>query len=211
MIEKLQEDLQKAFKMMSHNWSKQTDNADSLTNFIYKIESLDKLLEYVKNDSEVDLNYALHRWYNFMTSIACENIFIENGCKKETDSNNKYIDFYFKGIPYDLKLTVYPKKFNSDLSLKTREGKNELINWLYNNQSTEQRFHVANRLFIVCVDNSNNYQNSMLLKSRFDLIAPKIKSFIEYYKENELNNFSLKINEKEVSVFADIIVVDNEN
>lgn len=206
----LQLELRKAFQAMKIEWQKQSNHNDYKTNFIYTVNSFEELKEQcLVNDC--DINYAIHRWYNYKTSKICEEMLIEKGGKANSDEKNKYIDLYFNEVPYDLKLTVFPKGYKDFNLLKTRIEKNSLIKWLYRNQSTQQRFHLANRLFIVCIDKNNNYREAMRLKSDFSLLEEKIHNFYEYFKSNPLNEITLNKNKELISVYSDIIAVSNED
>lgn len=189
---------------MDFDWSIQNDRNDYKTNFIYHAET-EKEVEVGCIENGCDLNYALHRWYNFKTSITCEALLVQYGCIKEADSKNKTIDLYFKGTPYDVKLTVFPKKYTPFNMLQTRAERDNLIKWFYNNQSKQGRFHLANRLFIVCIDKDNDYIKSIKLKCRFDIIENKIKSFCEFYKDRELNRLFITTPLGSNNVCSDII------
>jgi len=183
------EEIQLALKYMNDKWAFQKDAGDAQTKFIYSAETIDEVREHcVKNN--VDFNYALHRWYNFNCAKMHEDFFIQNGAIKENNTYHKTIDFYLFETPFDLKTTVFPKaiKDKSSYDLNSRIGKNNLIKWMYENQSTEGRFHLENRLFIVCSD--------MIKKSDFDQIQRKIKSFIAISKQDGFN--TIKINNKDL-------------
>ena len=64
---------------------------------------------------------------------------------------NKLVDFKISGIPFDHKTSVFPKGFNHSYEYSISH-KQELITWLYENQSQEGRKHLKNRLFIVMYD-----------------------------------------------------------
>ena len=67
---------------------------------------------------------------------------------------DRLVDFKIHDIPFDHKTTVFPKQFQKSIHYaKTHEE--ELITWLYDNQSTQQRHHLKNRLFIVVFDKAN--------------------------------------------------------
>ena len=51
-------------------------------------------------------------------------------------------------MPFDHKTSVYPSAFKKTLEY-AKEHREELIDWLYENQSKQQRFHMKNRLFVV--------------------------------------------------------------
>lgn len=175
------------------------------------------LISYTKADNvddiviqcerlSIDSNYALHRWYNYYTSIVCERIFAEFGAIPERDYRNKYVDFYIEGEPFDLKLTVYPKKLNNrPYDLNTRYGKNEMIKWLYLNQSQEGRKHLHIRLFIVC--DGKDSSSNMALKSDFQLIRPQIKSFLMECQDSKFNELIIEDNSGKYNVKSDIIYI----
>ena len=97
--------------------------------------------------------------------------------------------------PFDLKTTYFPKAISDGINydLASRQGKNNLILWFYRNQSKQGRFHLENRLFIVCEDLES--------KSNFDFIENRVKNFIQFSKENGFNKIQLD----NKSVYSDII------
>lgn len=182
---------------LKENWQMQNNYSDSKTKFIYTSDTIEEV-RYYSEKNRVDFNYALHRWYNFNCAKLHEEIFIKYGAIKEVDIYHKTIDFYISGIPFDLKTTYFPKAIKdiSHYDLKKRSGKNNLIKWLYENQSKQGRFHLENRLFLVCED--------LVSKSNFVLIEEKIKNFIEYSQTNGFNELQL---DNSKIVFSDIILV----
>lgn len=209
MLKELKEELEKALNLMNPNWKKQNNTDDRLTNFIYYTNSLDKIIEISKSKN-LDLNYVLHRWYNFKTSNACEKIFEFYGAVREKNTTHHDIDFYISGEPFDLKLTVYPQALKIDnllYDLTKVNEKNELIRWFYLNQSQQNRKHMKNRLFIVC-----NGSDNMKLKSDFLKICKEVKLWIEPYldkeKNHHFNTLTIKDNDgNKYSVKSDIILI----
>jgi hypothetical protein len=194
----LQNELVRAINRMSPYWQKQNDVDDNISTIIYNANTIEDLQECP------DMNYALHRWYNFKTSKFYENVFAACGAIPEQNEKNKEIDFYLDGIPYDLKVTIFPNALRKKAYLydmTRRQGKNNLIKWLYKNQSNEGRHHNANRIFIVCDEQS--IEKSLILKCRFDIIKPKIIAFVNYTKKKGHNN--ILINNKKV--YSDIIYI----
>jgi hypothetical protein len=188
------DELQTALKYMNANWQMQNNYLDSATKFIYESDTIDAIKHHCKQYN-IELNYALHRWYNFNCAKIHEDIFIKFGAQKEQDPYHKTIDFYLLDVPFDLKTTYFPKaiKAKSNYNLTSRNGKNNLIQWLYVNQSKQGRFHLENRLFIVC----ENLEN----KSDFDTIENKVKQFVDFSKENGFN----KICFENKGIYSDII------
>ena len=186
--------------LLAEKWDKQTDANDFDTNFIYYCKNYRQVIE-LATDNDVDLVIATHRWYNFICSKAVEELFCELGATPENDIKNKTKDLYINNIPYDIKVTVLPQNYTIS-NISSRNEKNNLIQWLYTNQSVEGRNHSENRLFIIC--KSNNYFNSLWLKHKFNIIKPSIKKFLEYYSSREMNKIQL---ENGKTVYADAIIV----
>jgi len=173
-----EQEIQRALDYIDAHWQRQNDELDAATKFVYEIDNLDFIITICEKKG-IDLNYALHRWYNFQCARRHEQIFCNNGAVKEQDGRHKTIDFYINNVPFDLKTSVYPKKFRADADLSKRKDKNELVAWLYQNQSSEGRQHFENRLFLVCED--------LRSKSNFKLIEEKIKAFIDFSNKNGFN------------------------
>lgn len=204
-MEDLERELKKALSYIDENWQIQNNFNDYKSNFVYKVETVDEIINLSKQNG-IDYKYALHRWYNFKTSIYCENVFVKNGAVKERDFRNKEIDIYINDVPFDVKLTVYPKALSHHpYDLTTREGKDKMIEWMYKNQSQQQRKHLANRLFIVC-DGENQYQ-SLCLKSDFEQLKTKIKEYIYEVNSSGFNQLTIEDNGNEYTVLSDIIYV----
>lgn len=63
----LEQNLHKCLDLLSENWNSQNNKEDKVTNFIYQCNTLDECMFQVKKQ-DVDVQYALHRWYNYKTS-----------------------------------------------------------------------------------------------------------------------------------------------
>ena len=193
----LEKELGKRLKY-KYSWGrKQVDEFDEQTNFIYKINSFDELLKAIEtkfkdNSQYNDLkNYTLNRWFNFWSAKGIETIFCEyENVKQHPDSYNKFTDFFIKKIPFDHKTTVFPKGFKKSIPYAI-EHKNELIEWLYENQSEQQRKHFKNRLFIVLA----NYQHESehwKLKSEISWLKKIISAYLRNFDSSKLHSFSFE-------------------
>lgn len=190
-----------------YTWGrKQTDQFDKLTNFIYKTHSFNSLLEKIElhfkeETKKEDLkNYALNRWFNFWSAKGVETIFCEHQrVKAHQNSFNKYTDFFIESIPFDHKTTVFPKAFNKTVA-HAKKHPEELIMWLYKNQSSQQRQHFKNRLFIVLV-NTNNKDEHWKLKAEISWLKQLISTYLLNFNRSKLITLSLK----DKPIFADII------
>lgn len=125
----IESDLKRCLNMISSDWKIQDNRNDSSTNFIYNAKTLDECLDLISRNN-VNRDYALHRWYNYYTSVQCEYLFCDYGAVHEKDIRNHDVDIYINNIPFDVKLTVYPKALSEKpFNLKQRNGKNQLIQY----------------------------------------------------------------------------------
>ena len=206
MNKQLEEDLKKTMEIISASWNMQNNSYDKASNFIYQMKSLNECLSEIERRN-VNREYALHRWYKYMTSIQCEYIFCEYGAVHDTNKYNHDVDIYIDDIPFDVKLTVYPAKLSSrPYDLTTREGKNDMIRWYYANQSQQNRKQMLNRLYVVC-DASSPYEN-MVMKSNFDLMRRRISDFMQNVKSNGLNEIVITDCGREYKLMSDIIYLN---
>lgn len=206
MNKQLEEDLKKTMEIISANWNMQNNSYDKASNFIYQMKSLNECLREIERRN-VNREYALHRWYNYMTSIQCEYIFCEYGAVHDTNKYNHDVDIYIDDIPFDVKLTVYPAKLSSrPYDLTTREGKNEMIRWYYANQSQQNKKQMLNRLYVVC-DARSPYEN-MVMKSNFDLMRRRIADFMQNVKSNGLNEIVITDCGRDYKLMSDIIYLN---
>lgn len=209
-------DLKSTIPYLKEKWGFQNNKADKKSNFIYRAEGFDDLMyEHSKNPFD-DINYTVRRYYNHVTSTTIENIFCAYDiCQKEENVRHKTIDFYILEKPFDLKVSSFPKKYSkSKTDFKNdREYRNDLIVWLYNNQSKEGRYHEGNRLFIVCKDGDgkNSYKNN-LLKMNFGPIQNKIENYLNYSLKNlskGVDPFNKIVLPNGKEVLSDLIFVEN--
>ncbi len=202
----LQEDLKKALELIKVDWNMQSNKNDSKTNFIYRVKSLDECLNEIEKHN-VDKLYTLHRWYNYKTSIKCEYIFCNYGAIHESNRFNHDVDIYIKGIPFDVKLTVYPSKLSDrPFDLSTQEGKNELIRWLYANQSQESRKQILNRIYVIC--DAPTSEEKLSMKSNFSLMSERIASYMRHIEKHGFNEITITENNTDYNLKSDIIILD---
>ena len=216
-------------------WDKKQNNIDDVkTDFIYKVDTFKELterLQYIRNTLHKQLNigYALNRWVNFHSSKTVEKMFSAYDCvRAEPNEKHPTIDVHMKDprdtnkkkeISFDIKLSVFPDRLLKDgktpNDYRGRKGKNELIKWMYENQSTDRRFHTDNRFFVVV--HSRNAKNNYETKLQFDIIADKIQKYMEHIYENpehNINEISFVIENKKIkknefiSVFSDLIMIE---
>ena len=191
----LENELKKRIKL-PYSWRRKQQNIfDKQTNFIYKIDSFELISEEIENkfrDNPAydDLkNYTLNRWFNFWSAQAVEAVFCNHkNVKPHPNSKNKFIDFYIDEIPFDHKTTVFPKGFEKSIPY-AMEHKQELIEWLYKNQSNEQRKHFKNRLFIVLGNYENNNEH-WKLKAEINWLKDVISAYLRNFESTKLHSFT---------------------
>lgn len=145
-------EIRQAGLQISNDWSvRQNNSLDSRTRHIYNCRTLGDLETWA---SKLGLNsqenmYAIHRWRNFKRHDAWQSLLFEQvpAIRLAANPYSKKQDFVVstpeKEIPFDLKVTRYPKSAEANLS------DSALADWFYRNQSTQSRFHLANRFFVV--------------------------------------------------------------
>jgi hypothetical protein len=164
---------------------KQNNFMDRLTDFIHHTYSFEMLQEIIEkkfsatSNYDVLKNYSLNRWFNFWSAKAVEQIFTSHSrVTKENNEYHKTIDFYIDGIPFDHKTSIYPKSFKESIFDVKREL---LIQWLYDNQSRERRYHFENRIFLILHKPNEEHWK---LKAEVD--------WLKYQIYDYLNNFDLE-------------------
>jgi hypothetical protein len=180
---------------------KQQDDWDSCSNFIYQLPSYEELIQKLTLlDKGIDFNhYVIHRWFNTLSALGIEKMFAQ--CKGVIPNSNKYdkwVDFSIGPISFDHKTSVFPKHYGHSLAYAEKNPEH-LIQWLYQEQSKQQRFHLRNRLFILLFK-----ENGAHWKLRAEL--NKIKDHIEYYVTNFDHSKLQQIKfENGTSAWSDII------
>jgi hypothetical protein len=136
----------------------QNDEWDRLCPFIFRLRSLDGVRNRLERVGLPDagervefVNYALRRWYCFWGARLGELLFQTHPGVKPGPPKDHEIDFTIDGVPFDLKTSEMPRIFAGRLR-EVDQDPGELATWLFQNQSRERRFHLANRLFLVLCD-----------------------------------------------------------
>ena len=186
-----------------YKWGrKQNDEFDKLTNFVYRISSFDEVLKETENRFQKDkehqniANYSLNRWYNFWSAQAVEKIFCSlPNVKPALDEKDRLVDFTIDGVTFDHKTSVFPENFPYKIDEAIRKT-DQLILWLYTNQSQQQRKHLKNRLFIVLFSSDCDHWK---LKAEICWLIGRIEKYIEGFNTNYLLKFQLENNQETIS------------
>lgn len=186
----IQDELNKSLEHMSSRKHIQNNRLDILTRYIYTTDTFDELVTNTKLCSKLYVvdydelfSYAINRWFNKTIALYAEDIFAEYDIvDEERNEKHKIIDFYINWIPFDLKLSVFPKWFNNTIEY-AEENKIELIDWLYNNASKEWRHHNWNKIFIICYSEDWNHNR---IKWNLEKIKEWIDNYMKNYNEDNL-------------------------
>lgn len=196
---KLKERLQ-----FDYQWKRvQNNQLDRLTSEIYHLYGVKSVLNAFSGYSKEVINYALNRWYNFFSAKGVEYIFTSHeNVHEHPNRYHKKIDFFIDDIPFDHKTTVLPKSLDNNIEYAL-ENKEKLIQWLYENQSKQGRYHLGNRLFVLVFD-SKELQH-WKVKAEIALIKERIEQYLRNFNANNL--VRLNLNGREIK--SDIIFVIN--
>lgn len=175
-------ELEEVQERVPTNWAvKQRDALDGATAFIYSATSLSMVLEECRRaglDSQ-STSYAQHRWKNFIRHDSWLDLIYDEfpGCRPYENPRDRTRDLYVpvegSEIIFDLKVTRWPLRLDHDSPLLN------VAQWMYSNQSQEQRFHLDNRLFVVGSPES--------AVCRYDLAVETIERFKQSPKKNLYN------------------------
>lgn len=191
----------------AYNWGqKQNDEWDQYTNFIYNIPNWQAVVEAMRATLEVHplnkrdfFNYAANRWFNFWSAMAIEQIFSElENVTPSHNHKNRLVDFSLNGIDFDHKTSVYPKGFWQTL-FYAQKHEEELLQWLYKNQSQQQRKHLENRLFLIVHAADGEHWK---LKAEITWLKTKVENYVKHFSPSQLKQLPL---EEDRTALADII------
>ncbi|MBN2838093.1 MAG: hypothetical protein JXM74_05000 [Fusobacteriaceae bacterium] len=200
-IKKIEIELKKVSTYDWHN-KKQTNDLDKKTNFIYNVFSYEKLILKLKSLylSENEKDYAITRWFNYISAMSTERFFSLNDCVNANHNKfDKLIDFSINGITFDHKGTVFPKAYRETLDYAIN-NKIDLIKWFYTNQSSQGRQHYSNRLFIVF---HSSYRPHWKMKAELLMIKENVDNYLANF---DIDNLSV-LNFEDKLVYSDIIFV----
>ena len=194
----LEKELKKRWRYPYHWGRKQSDEWDRKTNFIYKTQNFDELLNKIYPFGRDLRDYAMNRWYNFWSAMGIEEMFAAHkNVIANKNSYDKLIDFRINNIPFDHKTSVYPGGFGFDVDYALK-NKKVLIEWLYQNQSQQGRKHLKNRLFIILY---NGYGQHWKMKAELTSIEKIIDIYVKSFNINNL----ISLNYGQGRIFSDII------
>ncbi len=163
----------------------QQDHWDAASRFVYRIRSLDELRQETRRVAATRgfplqdfAAYVVRRWYNFHThQVVLEMFCAHPRVRPEPNPRHPSVDFYLDGVPFDLKLTEFPRAYLRSLD-EARSCPQDLVNWLYREQSREGRYHAANRMFVV-FHHAAMPERTWEVRRMFDRIERAVAAFLE--------------------------------
>jgi len=175
---------------------KQNDLWDGYTNFIYNLPEWEAVLEAMQAtikayglDKKELFNYAANRWFNFWSAMAVEKIFTEiEGVTPSINHKDRLVDFNLRGIDFDHKTSVFPKNFKQTL-FYAQNHEEELLYWLYKNQSQQQRKHLENRLFLMVHAKDGQHWK---LKAEIGWLKQIIQKYVSNFDAANLSRLQLE-------------------
>jgi hypothetical protein len=106
------------YKMQSFDWGGLHQNSLERTivdNYVKKIRSFDELQTCVDDELFHSMkSYVLCSWYNHWASIIIEDVFRDHPAVLPAVGLIKKVDFFLRGIPFDLKVTYLPEGYIKD-------------------------------------------------------------------------------------------------
>lgn len=197
-LQRVERELKKRL-LYEYKWGrKQSNSWDNDTNFIYQTYSFESLLKKTNHFNQELKDYAFNRWYNFWSAMAAEDIFAsQENVIANKNSYDKLVDFTIDGIPFDHKTSIFPKGFNKSYEY-ARQNEEELIQWLYDNQSQQGRKHLKNRLFIILYDQNHQHWK---MKSEIMALKKEIDLYVNNFSYNNLYEFDFG----DGKVYSDIL------
>lgn len=106
------------YKLRMFDWGGLHQNSLEKTivdNYVKKIRSFDDLQARVDDELFHSMKaYVLCSWYNHWTSIIIEDVFRDHPTVLPAVGQIKKVDFFVKGVPFDLKVTYLPEGYIKD-------------------------------------------------------------------------------------------------
>jgi hypothetical protein len=174
-------------------WGKKQNQADDrVSDFIYNILYFEDILTEIerqfksRDNYDFLFNYALNRWYNFWSGVAIKRVFLQyQMVKVNNNSSDIWADFEIKNIPFDQKTSVFPKNYPQTIDF-AQQNPLSLVQWLYENQSQENRQNFKNRIFLILYQNEGQHWQ---LKAEIAWLANIIEEYLFNFNFNRLLKF----------------------
>ena len=148
-----------------------------VNNYVKKIQSYERINDEIEGSLLNSLRgYTLNSWYNHWASIIIEDLFKDHETVLPTVGLVKKIDFFINDIPFDLKVTYFPKELLKE-KLKLKGNQIEIhnlrikcsklgVNYLPENKTKELKKLLKNFINDLTRFIKQNKENIPLLKEK---------------------------------------------
>lgn len=156
-----------------------------VNNYVKKIQDFDILNIKIENDLHSSMRgYVRSSWYNNWSTILIEDIFKNHKDILPAIGKVKKIDFFWKGVPFDLKVTYFPETLMRQ-ERKRKSMKTEI--------SELKQFAKKHNFSFIKINNETEIFNE-LLKKITESTSQEAKEFITTFHEQRKNiiNESIK-------------------
>ncbi len=167
-------------------WGRPQGNQwDGLSRFIYRTETLEGIQRQARraaNANGLDQSafeaYAIHRWYNFHTHNQILRMALAHpDVTPEPNRTHHSIDFYLRGLPFDLKISRFPRAYRRPFEF-AQQNPHHLAQWQYENQSKQGRYHTGNRFFII-LHHATQPERVWQIRRDFEMIQTLLNGFLD--------------------------------
>ena len=163
----------------------QGNHWDALSRFVYRAETLAGVRQQANRaaaanrlDMAAFEAYAIRRWYNFHThNQILRMILAHPDVTPEQNRKHHTIDFYWRGLPFDLKISRFPRAYPRPFEF-ARQQPHHLAQWQYQNQSKQGRYHTGNRFFII-LHHAAQPERVWQIRRDFRMIYSRLKQFLD--------------------------------
>lgn len=176
------------YKLNNFDWGGLYQNGLEKTivnNYVKKIQDFDVLNIKIENELHLSMRgYVRSSWYNNWSTILIEDIFKNHKDVLPAIGKVKKIDFFWKDVPFDLKVTYFPEGLMSQ-ERKRKSMKSEI--------SELKQFAKKHNFSFIKTNNETGIFNE-LLKKITESTSQEAKEFISAFHENRRNiiNESIK-------------------
>lgn len=144
-------------------------------------------------------------WYNHWSTILIENHIGTHRNVVPTLSPIKGLDIFFQGLPFDLKVSSFPKR----LSFRQYAGNHRnLATWLYEHQS-HTRFGAHNRIYLVLADRTD-LSLSWRLKSKITLISSHLDEFFDQAEVSSRDRITFRFRSRTFKPVTKVVLISSE-
>ena len=104
------------------------------------------------------------------------------------NKKDRLVDFSFLGEKFDHKTSIFPRGFCKSLDY-AKAHPIEMIQWLYDNQSQQQRKHLENRMFVIVHAHDGKHWR---LKAQISWLKDIISRYVATFDDSKIYRLQLQ-------------------